>query len=90
MSNSHRTSCEFLKDIFGRNSGADGRRHAHRRPTHPRNTHERAATSDATNTTTTISNITVLIKVKIKKKKTTQLSTLNSQLNQNSTTLTQS
>ena len=49
MSNSHRTSCEFLKDIFGRNSGADGRRHRHayRRPTHPRNTHERAATSDA-------------------------------------------
>ena len=33
MSNSHRTSCEFLKDIFGRisgaDSGADGRRHAY-------------------------------------------------------------
>ena len=33
MSNSHRTSCEFLKDIFGRISGADsggdGRRHAY-------------------------------------------------------------
>ena len=31
------------------------RRRQRRRPTHPRNTHERAATSDATNTTTTSS-----------------------------------
>ena len=31
------------------------RRRRRRRPTHPRNTHERAATSDATNTTTTSS-----------------------------------
>ena len=51
------------------------RRRQRRRPTHPRNTHERAATSDATNTFTVLiikgvreSTFTVLIKVNTKGK----------------------